>query len=236
MKKIAGSILIYILFILLNGSCKKKNDSKPECRIVRLTKKTQTFDLSYGSNGKVSSILLMPDNDLTSFSYEGNKTIITVTHKGNFDYRMIVDNNASGLATNVRYEHDQAGIQWFNQAFIYDGRKVTANLMTDVGLDTVKTNYLWENDNLVTLVSEGDVFHFKYYTDKPYQPGDWRYIQQLITGYWIYNCKNLFQSEEINSHITYYTYQYDTNGRITEVTRTAPNSTTTYKIEYACDQ
>jgi YD repeat-containing protein len=236
MKKLAGVILICTLFFLLNGGCKKKNDSKLECRIVRLTKKTQTFDFSYGSNGKVSAMLLMPDNQQTLFSYEGNKTIITVTHKGNFDYRMIVDNNASGLATNVRYEYDQAGISWYNQAFSYDERKLTTNLITDVALDTVKVNYIWGNDNLATQISEGDVFHFKYYTDKPYQPGDWRYNQQLIQGYRIYNDKNLLQSEEINGFIVYYTYQYDTNGRITEVTRTAPNSTITYKIEYACDQ
>src|SRR5687767_14657126 len=75
MKKLAGVILICTLFFLLNGGCKKKNDSKLECRIVRLTKKTQTFDFSYGSNGKVSAMLLMPDNQQTLFSYEGNKTI-----------------------------------------------------------------------------------------------------------------------------------------------------------------
>jgi YD repeat-containing protein len=237
MKKLAGSILFLTLFILLNGGCKKKHDSASQCRIVRLTKDgTQTYDLTYGSNGKLSSILLLPANQKTLFSYEGNKTIATVTQKGKFDYRMIVDNNASGLATNVRYEEDQAGIYWFNLAYTYKGRKLATNMITDVALDTTKASYIWENDNLAVLVSEGDVFHFKYYTDKPYQPGDWRYIQQLITGYWIYDYKNLYQSEEINGHTTYFTYQYDANGRIIEATSTATNYTMTYKIEYACDQ
>jgi YD repeat-containing protein len=234
MKKI---ILIGALFILSNYGCKKKNDSKPKCRISRLTKnKTQTYDFTYDSNGKLSSILLLPDNRKTLFSYEGKKTIIIATYKGNFDYRMIVDNNASGLATNVRYEEDPAGIDWFNQAFSYDGRKLSSNLITNVALDTTKVNYIWDNDNLTTLVSEGDVFHFKYYTDKPYQPGDWRYIQQLITGYRIYDHKNLFQSQEINGNAIYYTYQFDANGRITEASATELNYTNTFKIEYACDQ
>lgn len=130
MKKLAGGILFLTLFILSNCGCKKKHDSGSQCRIVRITKNdTQTYDLIYGSNGKLNSILLLPDNQHTLFSYEGNKKI-TVNKKGNFDYRMIVDNNASGLATNVRYEEDQAGIYWFNLAYSYDGRKLAANLIS----------------------------------------------------------------------------------------------------------
>lgn len=237
MRKIASGLLLPVLFILLNGGCKKKHDSKPDCRIVRLTKdKTQTYDLVYGSDGKLSSILWLPYNQHILFSYESNKTIITVNHNGNFDYRMIVDNNASGLATNVRYEEDQAGNYWFNQAYSYTGRQLNSNLITDVAKDTTKASYIWENGNLATLVSEGDVYNFKYYTDKPYQPGDWRYIQQLLTGYWIYDHKNLYQSQEINGNTTYFTYQYDANGRIVEATSTATNFTSSYKIEYACGQ
>jgi hypothetical protein len=231
------NILVYCIltvFIMSTG-CKKDTDKKESCRVTKLImNSTLVYDIKYGDNEKISSVEMIPGNEKFVYAYEGNKVIITATYNGNFDYRYIVTNNKNGLATNVLMELDESGSSWYNQAFTYEGARVVSNTATKSGGNNpAPINYIWEDGNPAVMISDGDIFNYEYYTDKNYQPGDWRYIQQLIGGYRIYDYKNLFKSAKSTS-TTYYTYGFDDAGRITTATSTNPNNTTTFKIEYDC--
>jgi YD repeat-containing protein len=236
-RKLNFPLFCLLMMLLVSTGCKKESGKKERCRITKLIKNgTEEYNIKYGDNEKISSIELTPGTEKHAYAYNGDKVTITVTENGNFQHRWIVTTNKNDFATNVLLENNQSGSDWFNQAFTYEGTRVTSNKATDSGgNDSATANYIWENGNPAVLINEGDVFNYEYYTDKNYQPGDWRYIQQLLVGYKIYEYKNLFQSSEINGNKTYYTYNFDDAGRITEATSTSDNITTTFKIEYDCN-
>jgi hypothetical protein len=176
------------------------------------------------------------NNLLSSYEYKGDTTTITVTKNGNFQYRMIVTNNSAGFATNVLVENNESGSNWYNQAFAYEGTRVVSNIVTDYVGNSDTAKYIWENGNPAVIIDEeGAVYNYEYYTDKKYQAGDWRYIQQIIGQYRIYECKNLLKSSEWNNNKTLFIYNFDDAGRITEVISTSPSNTNTLKIEYDCN-
>jgi hypothetical protein len=217
-------------------SCKKESEQEPSCRITRLTFNNSTeYQIKYGDNGKISSIEVMPDKLVSSYKYENDKTIITVALNGKFQYRLIVTTNNKGFATNVLAEENEAGTTWFNQAFTYEGDRVVNNKMTDSGGNLAEVDYIWEDGNISTLVEENDIYKYKYYTDKKFQAGDWRDIQQILSGYKLYECKNLVQSYEYNGMTTVYTYKFDEAGKIVEAKATNSNNTSIFKVEYECN-
>jgi hypothetical protein len=227
-----------VLFITSSFiACKKDKEKQSECRVTRLIRENgQTYDFTYGDDGKLKSMLSLPTNELSSFSYNGNKTTVNVTKNGNFNLKLFVTNNAAGLATNILIETLASGKDWFNQAITYEGQKIVSNEVTDSGgNDSAIASYIWKDGNPSVLINDGDIFHYEYYTEKPFQPGDWRDIQQLIGGYRIYQYQNLLQSSEINGNKTYYTYKFDESGRIIQSTSTSKNISTVFDIKYECN-
>lgn len=234
MKKIFSVLSITIICCIL-FSCKKESGKQPYCRITKLLfNNSREYDIKYGDNEKISAIEVMPDKLVSSYKYENGKTIITVALNGNFQYRLIVTTNKQGFATNVLAEENQAGTHWYNQAFTYEGNRVINNTLTDYGGNSEQVNYIWEDGNISTLVEENDIYEYKYYTDKKFQTGEWRDIQQLLSGYKLYEYKNLLQSSEYNGKTTVYTYQFDDEGRIVEAKSTNNSNTNTFKVEYEC--
>jgi hypothetical protein len=233
--KILAFCLLTVLMI--STGCKKDTDKKESCRITRLTRNgTVVYEIKYGDNGKISSLEPIPGKEKHTYAYEGNKVIITATYNGNFDYRYVITTNKNGFATNVRMEFNEAGSIWNNKAITYEGTRVVSELETESGSDNSATNnYTWEGGNPAVFMIDNNVFNYEYYTDKNYQPGDWLYIQQLLWGYKKFEYKNLVKSTTGNSNTTFYTYNFDDAGRITEAKSTSPNATTIFKIEYACD-
>ena len=115
-----------------------------------------------------------------------------------------------------------------NPFFVWQNRKLIRLFPEDVAFLRIDENYT------KLFINDGDVYNYEYYTDKNYQPGEWRYIQQLIAGYKIYEYKNLLKSSKVNGNTTYFTYNFNDAGRITEAISTSSNITTTFKIEYDC--
>jgi YD repeat-containing protein len=230
--------IIFISLLLTGFIACKKEKANDDCPITRLIINggAKTYEFTYGSNRKIGTMLLLPDNELSTYQYEGNKTTITVTKNGSFRNRLIVTNNNNGLASNILLEQNESGSDWFNQAISYEGKNIVRNKVTDVGsgADSAIINYIWEAGNPTVVLSDGDIFHYDYHKEKPWQLGDWRNIQQMIGGYNIYEYRNLLKSQEINGNWTYYTYMYDEAGRIVQATGMTKNVTTTYNIEYAC--
>ena len=237
LKKILINLISLIIISSPFTACKKDKEKKPECRITRITKNgTQTYDLTYGDDNKLKSILVLPMNELSSFSYSGNITTVLVTKNGNFTRKMIVTNNTNGLATNILIENNTAGNDWFNQAITYEGQHIISNYATDSGGNPPESiEYIWKEGNPSVLINSGDIFHCEYYKEKQFQVGDWRDIQQLIVGYRIYQYQNLLQLIEINSNKSYYTYKFDESGRITQTKETSKNSEVIFDLKYECD-
>jgi endo-1,4-beta-mannosidase len=234
MKKLL-SILSIIILCWTSYSCKKESEKKPYCRITKLIfNDSREYDIKFGDNEKISAIEVMPDKLVSSYKYENGKTIITVNLNGNFQYRLIVTTNSKGFATNVLAEENQAGTIWYNQAYTYEGNRVVNNKLTDNGGNSDDVNYIWEDGNISTIVEENDIYEYEYYADKKFQLGDWRDIQQLLSGYKLYETKNLLQSYEYNGKTTVYTYQFDDEGKIVQAKSTNSNNTSTFKLEYDC--
>jgi hypothetical protein len=228
-------ILLALLVLFTIAGCKKDTDKKENCRVTKLTRNgTSVYDIKYGDNEKISSIELSPGNEKYAYKYQGDKVTITFTKNGSFEYRLIVTNNKNGFATNVLMEDNESGSIWANQRFTYEGTRLVSNTVTDSdGNDSAVTNYIWEDGNPAVQIYDGYTFNYEYYTDKNYQPGDYRYINQLIVGYKTFEYKNLYKSSQ-GSYTTYFTYNFDDAGRIISTTGTSPNVTTTFQIEYDC--
>jgi hypothetical protein len=234
MKRFISVLLVTIICWTLY-SCKKESEKEPSCRISRLTfNNSNEYYIKYGDDGKISTIEVMPDKYVYTYKYENGKTILTAVLNGKFQYRLIITNNNKGFATNVLAEENEAGTNWFNQAFTYEGNRVINNTMTDYGGNSVEVNYLWEDGNISTIVEDNDIYNYKYYTDKKFQAGDWRDIQQLLSGYKLYETKNLLQTYEYNGKTTVYTYKFDETGKIVEAKSTSSNNANIFKIEYEC--
>ena len=223
-----------ILLLITTISCKKEKDNQNNCRINRIINGTGTYEFNYGNDGKLSTMVLLPDNEKSTYEYDGKTTTITVTKNGNFRRRWIITNNNNGFASNILLHENESGSDWYNQAITYEGKRMVRNKVTDSGGDSATGYYIWEGGNPVVFINQGDMIHYDYYEEKKWQIGDWRNIQQLITGYKTYEYENLFKSSEINGNWTYYTYLYDEAGRVIEATGMSKNITNVYTIEYAC--
>src|SRR5688500_12186285 len=181
------NILVYCVLtvLMITTGCKKESDKKDSCRITGLIRNgTLGYDIDYGDNEKISSVELIPGKEKYIYTYEGNKVIITATYNGNFDYRYVITTNKNGFATNVRMEFNESGTFWNNKAYTYDGNRMVSLKECDtLCIDSATAVYIWEDGNSAVYISVGNVSNYEYYTDKNYQPGDWRYINQLINGY-----------------------------------------------------
>jgi hypothetical protein len=230
------SVLSIMIICWTIHSCKKESEKEPSCRISRLIfNNSKEYNIKYGDDGKISAIEVMPDKLVSSFKYENGKTIITYVLNGKYQLRLIVTPNNRGFATNVLAEEDEAGTTWFNQAFTYEGDRVVNNKMTDYVGNLEEVDYIWDDGNISTIVEENDIYNYKYYTDKKFQAGDWRGIQQLLSGYKLYESKNLVQTYEYNGKTTVYTYKFDEAGKIVEAKSTNSNNTSIFKVEYECN-
>lgn len=230
MKKI---IIIPIVLFALFAACKKESAKKEYCRITKLIKNgNQEIDIKLGDNEKISSIGNNVTKEVSNYKYVKDTVFVEAFKNGILLYKLIVTNNKDHFATNVRM--DLGPNEWINQAFTYEGKRVVHNNATNSDGESETASYIWENGNIDVLVNGLETSHFEYYTDKNFQDGDFLAVQQLLAGYRIYEYKNLLKSIETNSKTTYYTYTFDEKGRISEVTATSTNASTSYKIEYDC--
>lgn len=223
-----------IVLCLLAAGCKKESGKKEYCRITKLLKNgNQEIDIKYGDNEKISSIENIVTKEVSSYKYLKDTVFITATKSGNLLYKLVVTNNKNHFATNVRMELGPN--EWINQAFTYEGNRVVSNKATNSDGFSETVSYIWKNGNIDVLVNDGEIIKYEYYTDKNFQEGDFRAIQQLLTGYRIYEYKNLVKSSGSPDPSTYFTYLFDDTGRVTEVTATTTNISTSYQIEYDCN-
>ena len=227
--RILFTAVFAVITIVSFTGCKKNNDRKPLCRITAFTLAGQVYNLSYNSNGKI--IVLTHDVFSQTYDYSPNTTIITTLSSGAFNSKVIATINATGLATNVRTEHNVSGTDWSNEAYEYNGEELIKQTSTRSS-DTVHniTTYTWFNHNPISQTAGSSTELLQYYTDKPRQNGDYLDFFQLIGGYEFLRTRNLLKSFG-NSTLT---YDFGMDGNISAVTFSTPGGSSTINYQYEC--
>ncbi|MBS1597887.1 MAG: hypothetical protein JST75_06660 [Bacteroidetes bacterium] len=224
---------IFILSFATFNACKKNNDKKPDCKINSITSPNspgQQNTFSYDANGKLSRFISA--GNFTSYSYSGNTTTVTALDSGKFSSRTTIVSNDAGLAIDVRTEGDEAGTQWTNGYYEYNGDELIKSTTTSSGGGAaVVTTYTWSNHNMVSSLTDTTTTIFGYYTDKPVQNGDYFRLVQLIQGYEIVRNKNLLKS--VSGSIL--AYDFGKDGNISTLSVTSGTSSTFLDFGYQCN-
>jgi hypothetical protein len=211
-----------------------KDDPQPACRIITATPNSgDASNISYNSEGKISTI--SSGTSVTTFAYSGTTAIGTTTNSGTFSRKIIVTNNADGLATNIRTETNQAGTIWSNLAMEYSGTELIKQTSTNsTGGAPDVTTVAWTNGNPTTITSGASIQTVEYYTNEPSQTGDYWDIAQTLQGYRIIKAKNPIKSILSGGSISSLDYVYDGDGKIISLNVTGA-STLTYNYQHQCN-
>ena len=233
MKKIKIFATAFLLFtaIVVLDACKKNNDKKT-CHISEISSPTSTEknSFSYDVSGRLSQ--LISGGSLTTYSYSGSTTTVTILDSGKFLSRTTIFNNDAGLAINVRIEYDETGTIWNNQFFEYSGDELSKSTNTSSDLPKpIITTYTWSNGNMVSAKTDTTTTTYGYYTDKLRQTGDYFLLVQMIQGYEIIRNKNLLKSVSGST----LSYEPGPDGNISTLSVTTGGSTTSIDLHYLCN-
>jgi len=242
MKNIYHIILLTI--ILTTGSSCKKNKQEPtppDCRITKVTQGEQVNVISYDTDGRVQSIV-SNGTYVNTFEYSGNTIVITTTDRGTFEERKIITLNANRMASNIRRQTNDAGTNWSNNAYEYNGTQLVKRTFTSSIGSTWTGTYTWENGNMVTMVEQGNEVQLEYDLSKSARFGDYYSITAFLQygdAHILYRNSNLLVSTVRTSggttFITSFDYHADEWGNITSMTSIAGGSpVSTAAIEYEC--
>ncbi|HMG69242.1 MAG TPA: hypothetical protein VK588_16205 [Chitinophagaceae bacterium] len=234
--------LIFPVFVSIFISC-KKNDvvkKKSTCRIVTLTDlngSTSTiYNISYNNDGKISTLNSGVSSSV--FTYSGNTVLINKTNSGSFSERDSITVNSNGKPLNLRQYYDQAGTNWSNIVFEYDGSGVMLKSEeTNNSSSTLQTTlYSFTSGNLVGIQSTSDNLTLEYFSDKTAQQGDYLGIVSLINyGVNLYPHTNLVKSLNSGSNLTNFDYEMNTDGLISKLTATSGSTVETITYQYNCN-
>jgi hypothetical protein len=237
MKKL---FLMAVLITAVLASCKKDSTPAPICKIITVTPVSSdvgapTYNISYNSEGKLSSSFNSSSGYVTTYSYSGNTVIATSTEGGVFGSKDIITLNANGLASNVKAEYNEAGTSWDNTLYEYSGTELIKRTVTSsAGGPADVTTYVWSGGNLTDIIGSTN-FTLSYYTDKPAQTGDYFSLLQLQNGYEVYRVKNAVKSFLVGTTIISYSYSFGTDGKIASIAITTGTTTSTDDYQYQCN-
>jgi hypothetical protein len=233
MKSLFAVCVLATMVIVFNGCKKNHDDKKKNCRIITATAIPAGggYIFTYGADGKLTSASFGPS--LIQYVNTGTTKIVTTTTNGQFVSKLIVINNAAGLALNVRTENNPAGTNWSNTAYEYIGEELKKSTTTDSsGTTLAVTDYVWVNHNMVTGTSAGGTpTTFDYFLDKLHQPGDFFFLLQTLQGYEIYRPKNLLKEFGGST----FTYDFNAEGNISLLGVISGGNTTFLQYQYQCD-
>ena len=229
---------LFIVIILSSAICKKddvQNIVPGTCRIATATGiGSSPATISYQSNGKIAKIEY--DDVVRTYTYGTNSIIILSKEGGSFDERKTLTLNNDGLPLNVRGDYNQAGTQWYNDAFEYIGKEVAKRIESDyTGAAPDTITYTWAGGNLIKEQSRSyGTVNYAYYTDKTILAGDHFYFEQLLTnGYQYVLNKNLLKSAQARNYpADNFYYTYDTDEKIISYKE---NNRATNNYTYKCN-
>ncbi len=232
--KLPISILLLSLSLTIACSKKKKdNPEPPTCRIITVNGGGATFNIDYNADNKITKVT--SGSRINTYQYDGNTVIVHTTNSGTFHTKKTYTLNSNGFVTNKRTEFDEAGTDWDNSEFLYNGgTQVIKTTITNSSGDipTIYT-HLWDNGNMIPAGSSAH----EYYTDKPQQPGDFFFFQELLEhdGMKVYGSKNALKSVTVGSTQVLITYAADQDGKITSMTVQRGTLADIANYQYQCD-
>lgn len=209
-----------VLLLIIAIGCKKEAAQTPGpagCRIITATTgSSSSITISYLPDGKIAK--MESEQVIQTYSYSGNTVTILTKDDGSFDGRKILTLNSDGLPVNVRGDYNEAGTEWYNDAFEYNGKEVSKKVESDYSTSATATiNYTWADGNLQKEQSGSyGTTTYQYYTDKTIRDGDYFYYEQLLSdGYQFVLNKHLLKSSVSNSApADNYTYTFDADEKI----------------------
>jgi hypothetical protein len=224
---------IMCAFVIVTGfsACKKDKDKKPDCRISAFTVAGQAYNVLYNGNGKLISVVSSSFSQ--TYDYSGNTTVVTSLNAGAFSSKVIITNNAAGLAINVRTESNSSGTEWTNEAYEYNGDELAKQTSTRSG-DTSRgiITYTWFNHNMIVQRTASTVTVWDYDASAPRQKGDYLDFFQFLSGYEYLRTRNIIKSIG-NSTLT---YGFDIEGNISSVSVGSTGGTpASINYQYECN-
>lgn len=229
-------VIIWLAICLLSPGCKKEHGVSQPCNNSLIAAVHHSngnwYRLSYNADRRLSKLTV--GDSITSFEYRGDSTIVTVLDSGHFVSRSLVSLNGLGLATNVRTEKNEAGTNWFNTFYEYNGAELMRSTITSSGgISPRVTTYTWANHNLASATTDAAILAFGYYSDKPVQHAGYLEITQLFQGYELYRNKNLLKS--ISGSV--FNYQFGPGDQIAFVVVNSGGDPDVfnYGVSYQCD-
>jgi hypothetical protein len=236
MKVLSLSSCILITAILLFPGCKKDSDEEPPapvCRVQTLTESSVVISYVYDSAKRVSKAIYS-DGHLAEYKYKGDTTRILKTSGGAFDRRLIIINNAQGMAVLVRIEENPAGTDGVIISYQYNGTEMIQSIQKSIGSANANvTNYTWSAGNLIEIKNNGSTTTLDYYTDKLNQPGNYLEAVNLSQGYVNFKTKNLVKTVAQSTSTTI-TYVFDSHGNISRA-EFSNSSGNAIDFTYQCD-
>ncbi|HMR17900.1 MAG TPA: hypothetical protein PKA53_01255 [Sphingobacterium sp.] len=231
---LSASILLLCLSLTISCSKKSKNDPEPPeptCRIIVAGGEGLIFNITYNEEGKISKVTV--GSTTRTYEYSGNTAIVRTVNAGTFFSKTIYTLNNNGFVTKKRIEYNETGTDWNNTDFLYnESTQLIRTTVTNSSGDIPTTyTYTWENGNLATVAGR----IYEYYTDKPQQPGDFTYFEELFEqdGMRVNNSKNAVKSTTVSETMSI-TYTTDQDGKITSLTTQRGTSMETINYQYEC--
>lgn len=228
------SSICMVAALMIFAGCKKDSNNTNACKVTKYIKNNGSGNVSgyyvYDNSGRV-----VKDSSTTgmiSYSYIGN-TI-------NSSRGDLIQINGSGFPTSVK-EYNSGTITF---TYNSDG---TLSKIEDPGNYSYIDSIQYLNGNIVSMIEHinfGSVYNryeynFTYYTDKMYNtPFD---PTAKFTGYYGYIGENgvqIFSKNLLKSDFGWdYTYQFDSDGRVTYMKVTSGGGTTVREAwyEYTCN-
>ena len=227
--------------LIFNVSCKKNNTGKlspSSCRIITALGGPDTYHFTYDSQGRLSSLQIVPTKQKLTYSYAGDTTNILVELDGKFQSKYIITNNSKGFTTNILRLANEAGTVWNNQSIEYNGTQLTKILYTSSNSNSpvLAVKYTWKDGNIASMETGNNIIDFDYYTNKPAVKGEWRKLTELVEGYHLYDNKNCTKSMKKGDEVTTFTYDFDDHGKIVKMTTIEPGNAESFvQYEYSCN-
>ncbi len=233
---------IAFLFVFTPSCSKKSAASAPNCQIVTIMDSyngvNTTYNLSYGNNGKISTI---QNTSTTSpftevFTYSGNVIQIAETGTGStFILSDSIEVNGAGLITYSRQIGSSADTTVYT--FTYDASNdlLKSTMQTNSGSVTTNT-YTYTNGDLTSSSDGASTTTYTYTSGKPSENGDYIHIFQLFNyGAQAIQTAHLIQSVSSGSTIDNFNYTFDSSGKITSLTVTSGSTVETVSYQYQCN-